>query len=151
MLRFVLVLLVIGASFCLLTDNYRYPFSDNDLSLLSPADKLTEEEVKVYADKTVIERENIIWAKIKDTHSMEPTLNENSISLELKPSSESDIVDGDIISFAQEGLVIIHRVIETGFDDNGWFARTKGDNNPDVDPWKVRFNSVKGVVVGILY
>ena len=80
---------------------------------------------------------------------MEPVLNKNSISLEIEPLIyEIDV--GDIISYKHEGLIIIHRVVSIG-DDGEWFAITKGDNNLEIDPYKVRFENVKGLVVGILY
>lgn len=129
----------------------RYALSDTALSVVSPADKIRPEDVKVYPDRTVIDREGIIWAKIKDTHSMEPVLNSDSISLELKPLSPKDISVGDIITYAKDKLIIIHRVIEVGNDDYGWYAVTRGDNNHESDPWKVRFDQVNGIVVGILY
>ena len=47
--------------------------------------------------------------------------------------------------------MIIHRVIETGYDEQGWFAVTKGDNLKEKDPEKVRFNQIVGLVVGVLY
>ena len=93
----------------------------------------------------------MIWARIKDTHSMEPVLNKDSISLEISPDSISDIKIGDIISFSRNSKTIIHRVIETKTDNQGWYAITKGDNNKDMDNFKVRFKQIKGVVVGILY
>ena len=67
------------------------------------------------------------------------------------PSSETEIHIGDIISYKYEDMVLIHRVIELGKDSSGWYAITKGDNLDYNDPEKVRFNQVKGIVIGILY
>lgn len=117
----------------------------------SPGDRISASDLAILSDKAVIEKENLHWAEIKDTHSMEPVLNAGSISLELPPVAPCDIKVGDIISFEQEDKVIIHRVVLIGEDTEGWFAATKGDNNPEPDPYKVRFEQVQGIVVGILY
>lgn len=127
----------------------RYPLSNSE-SVDSPSDRIMEGDIHVFSDRAVIDQENLIWAKIKDTHSMEPVLNAGSISLELPPVA-SDIKVGDIISFQEGNRVIIHRVILIGQDPEGLFFVTKGDNNPEPDPYKVRFDSIKGIVVGILY
>ena len=71
----------------------------------------------------------------------------------MKPASPAILDVGDIISFYPsfaEGLVV-HRIIEIGNDNKGWYARTKGDNNPSADPGKVRFEDIHGVIVAILY
>ena len=39
----------------------------------------------------------------------------------------------------------------TGFDNEGWYAITKGDNNVVEDNWKVRFEQIEGIVIGIIY
>jgi signal peptidase I len=139
------------ASVAVTGNNVRYPFSTSNDSVISPADRITDDNLFVFKDRVIINRSNLIWAKIKDTHSMEPVLNAGAISLELPPSSTSDIQVGDIISYQHGDRVIIHRVVLVGQDEEGWFAATKGDNNNIADPYKVRFGDIKGIVVGILY
>ncbi|MBD3249627.1 signal peptidase I [Candidatus Woesearchaeota archaeon] len=129
----------------------RYAFSEDAVPTESPSDHINDEDLFVFKDRALIEKDNLIWARVKDTHSMEPVLNADSVSLELKPQDTSFINKGDIISFRQGSKVIIHRVVLTGQDKLGWFCVTKGDNNKEPDPYKVRFDDVKGVVVGILY
>jgi signal peptidase I len=132
-------------------NNVRYPFSTDSATISSPGDRIKDGNLFVFRDRVEINKSNLIWAKIKDTHSMEPVLNAGAISLELPPSSTSDIQVGDIISYQYQDKVIIHRVVLLGNDEEGWFAATKGDNNSVPDSYKVRFNDIKGVVVGILY
>ena len=129
----------------------RYAFSVDTEAINSPSDHLSAKDLQVFSDRVIIYKENLVWATIKDTHSMEPVLNKNSISLELPPQDSSEINEGDIISFKQGSIVIIHRVVLIGEDELGWFAATKGDNNDEPDPYKVRFSDVKGIVVGVLY
>lgn len=152
-LLIIITLLLVASSFSVLSqDNTRYPFSSNTHEFTkTPSDRIIRDNIHVFSDKAVIEKENLIWAKVEDTHSMEPTLNSNTITLELKPVNEKDVKIGDIISYQSGSIIIIHRVVELDNDESGWFAITKGDNNKDNDNYKVRFNSIKGIVVGILY
>ncbi len=53
----------------------------------------------------------------------------------------------DVIVFKTAADTIAHRIQFIGVDDNGWFARTMGDNNGWVDAYVVRPNDVIGVVV----
>ena len=144
-------ILVLAVGIAVYGENARYAFSIDSAAVDSPSDHITAEELTVFSDKAVIEKQGLKWARILDTHSMEPVLNANSISLEVLPGTSSEINAGDIISFEEKGRIIIHRVISVGSDDNGWFAVTKGDNNKEADAGKVRFSDVKGVVVGVLY
>ena len=119
----------------------------------APQDRIKEEQVKVYEDKVVIDLENATWAKFVSTGSMVPTLSEDANAIEIVPQSPKDINVGDIISYIspnEEGI-IIHRVVETGEDEQGWYAITKGDNNKLNDPYKVRFEQVERVLIGIIY
>jgi len=150
----VLALIIFIGGFLLntaLSEGYvRYPFSDST-AVDSPSDRITSSELQVFSDRAVIQKQGLMWAKIKNTHSMEPVLNSNSISLELPPVVPTDVKVGDIISFKQGSIVLIHRVIEINQDSEGWYAITKGDNNNEPDSEKVRFEQIQGVVVGILY
>jgi len=139
---------IAGAFF---SSEVRYAFSTDSEPVLSPSDHIQASDLYVLSDKAIIAQPNLIWAKVLDTHSMEPVLNSNSISLELAPLKVSQIEIGDIISYKQDSIVVIHRVIEINQDELGTYFITKGDNNPEVDPYKVRFEQVKGIVIGILY
>jgi len=118
---------------------------------LSPGDHLSEQQIQVYNDFAVVRAENLFWARFADTNSMDPVLDEKANSLEIKPKNKDDVGIGDIISYEFSGNYLIHRVVNTGHDDKGWYALVKGDNNPEPDPEKVRFEQVRGVVIGILY
>jgi hypothetical protein len=121
--------------------------------VVSPFDHVSDDKIKVYSDKVIIELDDPSWASFTDTNSMDPVLDSGANSIEIKPTSESDIKVGDIISFktAYSSGIIIHRVAEIGYDENGIFYLTKGDNNPTVDPGKRRFEDVVGIVVGVIY
>jgi hypothetical protein len=119
----------------------------------SPSDRVSERQIYVFRDKVILDIKNAEWASFTPTHSMEPVLNEHSNAIEVRPSSEDEIKPGDIIAYRSEYAegTIIHRVIEVGTDEKGWFCRAKGDNNPSVDPGKIRFSQIESVVVAIIY
>ena len=91
-------------------------------------------------------------SRFAGTGSMKPLFDENANAIEIIPESENEINAGDIISYEyNETDIIVHRVMSTGHDDQGWFAITKGDNNPTNDGIKIRFSQVKGKMIMVIY
>ena len=82
---------------------------------------------------------------------MDPFLDDEFNGLSFVPATTDDIHVGDIISFEFENAIFVHRVVETGHDDEGWYALTKGDNLEKVDYGKRRFNDVKAVYFGVIF
>ena len=119
----------------------------------SPSDWIKESQIKVYDDKVVIEIPNAQWARFTDTKSMDPVIDSTANAIEIVPKNESEINVGDIISFTTKYTdgTIIHRVIEKGVDEQGTYFITKGDNNANPDPEKIRFSHVERVLVAIIY
>lgn len=119
---------------------------------LSPKDRVKEEDITVYKNEIIIKLdEEVRWARYTDTNSMDPLLDEGANGFEIIPKSSDDIELGDVIAYKHEKGTIIHRVVEIGEDEKGWFAIAKGDNNPSSDPWKIRFNNIEGVLIGVVY
>lgn len=120
---------------------------------VSPSDIVKEEDIRVYDDRVIIYLNDPLWAKFTDTNSMDPVFDIGANAIQIKPKTPEQIQQGDIISFANSHSsgTIIHRVIEIGNDDLGWYAITKGDNNPYKDPDKVRFDDIKKLLVAIIY
>lgn len=119
--------------------------------IYSPSDWIKESQIKVYPDRVIIKIDRPAWASFTDTNSMDHFLDEYSNAIEIQPSSPEQIRPGDIISYQTKYGIIIHRVIETGKDQQGAYYLVKGDNNSFPDPFKVRFEDVKGVLVAIIY
>jgi uncharacterized protein (UPF0248 family) len=118
----------------------------------SPQDWIAEDQIKVYKDRVELNIQNVRWSKFTDTKSMDPVLDQGANGLEIVPESEDDIKVGDIISYKQdEDTIIIHRVVEINEDEKGWYAVAKGDNNKARDPYKIRFNNIEGVLIGVIY
>ena len=119
----------------------------------SPGDHVEQDKIHVYNNRIVIDLKDASWSTFADTNSMDPLIDVGTNGLEIKPTTPKDIKIGDVISFTTDFTagVVIHRVINTGVDSEGWYAVTKGDNNPSADPGKRRFEDVQGVLVGVIY
>ena len=88
------------------------------------------------------------------TASMEPTINVGDL-IYVQGIAPSDIKVGDIITFKPpkdyiKGTLITHRVVDITYDTNEIYFKTKGDNNPTVDPWVVESGDVVGIQTAIL-
>jgi len=136
------------------------PLSLNNLSTLgfgfnsdnnsAPFDFIQEKDIKIYDDKIVINIGGASLSRYAPTGSMRPVLDEGSNGIRIVPESENDIHIGDIISFKQDDMLIVHRVVEIGNDEQGIYFITKGDNTGIVDG-KVRFEDIKYITIGVLY
>ncbi len=148
-----------------LTENTE-PFKERFLSSLngdapelnSPSDWVKRSDLSVDEGKAVIEfkKSEIKNPKIisfANTNSMDPVIDESSNAIVIMPDSVDDIHIGDIISYKPNNLnlILVHRVIGILEDEQGKYFILKGDNNPEADPGKVRFEQVRNVIVGVVY
>ncbi len=120
----------------------------------SPADVLTMDKIHVLQNRVEIDQPGVIPAVFADTNSMDPVFDTESTALELMVTSTSQVQVGDIVSYETPlapGAAIVHRIVEIGTDEQGWFAIMKGDNLPTTDPGKVRASQLRRKVIGILY
>ena len=131
-------------------ENVEQPLKDTS-EQASPADRIKESQIFVYSDEVIIKIDNPVWSTFTDTNSMDPVLDAGANAIQIVPKSVTEIQVGDIISYDTSIGTVIHRVIEMGYDDEGWFAIAKGDNNAEPDPDKIRFEKIKRVVVAIIY
>lgn len=131
--------------------NLEIPYTPSSPDLMSPSDTIKQHQINVYDKRVVIDIE-AEWAKIANTKSMDPILDEGTFVLQIVPKSENEIHLGDIVTYVSpSGLRIIHRVIGIEEDEEGKYYILKGDNNLKPDPYKVRFNMIDRKLVGILY
>ena len=118
----------------------------------SPSDWIAESQIEMRPDGVFVKFNNPQWAILADTNSMDPVFDAGSHLIQAFPSSPDQIHVGDIVSYdSPVGFTIVHRVLEIGNDDEGWYAIIKGDNNPTPDPWKVRWDMITRVTVAIIY
>lgn len=119
----------------------------------SPSDWVNEDQIAILEDKIIINIKDATWARYADTNSMDPLIDKNSNGLEIVPKSPEDLHSGDVISYISklDNAFVAHRIVKTNYDNEGWYAITKGDNTSIADPEKVRFNQIKYVLIGIIY
>jgi len=119
----------------------------------SPQEFFSEDQIKVYKDRVILNSENLQWASFEDTKSMLPVINKDSNALQVVPKCPEEIQLGDIISYKSDYAdgIIIHRVTFIGNDDEGIYFVMKGDNNPASDPGKIRCSQIQRKVVAIIY
>lgn len=127
-----------------------FPLGFLNYSKNAPFDFVKENQIEIYPDKIIINVENASIARYAPTGSMKPLLDENSNGLRIIPQSEKDIHLGDIITFEQDGNLIVHRVINKSRDSEGVYFITKGDNN-SVSDGKIRFKDIKYITIGIIW
>lgn len=128
--------------------------SNASLKISSFSDsRLQKEDIRIYEDKIIVEVDNPVIARFTDTDSMKPTFDSEANAIEIVPESPEEIHVGDIASYYSNiaNTVIIHRVVETGYDDQGWYAYFEGDALNERDPEKVRFNQIQRVVVMMIF
>ena len=96
--------------------------------------------------------DSITISGITNTNSMEPLIDEGHLALIEDPPRKEDLIVEDIILFFRviDRQRVLHRIIEVGVDENGWYCITRGDNTVWIDG-KIRYNNVLGVCVGIIY
>jgi len=84
--------------------------------------------------------------------SMYPAARDGSIKLYKKVTDpEKELKEGDLIQFELDGMLVGHYIYEIGHDDQGWYALTKGFNNPTQDLVMVRAKDVRGVCIAVFY
>ena len=86
---------------------------------------------------------------VQNTNSMEPLLDVGHTVI-LSPVDKKPL-KGDVIIWEKDDRSIIHSIIETGVDNDGWYCRTQGLHLYRADPEKIRLREVKWLVVGVLW
>jgi len=117
---------------------------------VSPSDYINEDNIKIYEDKIVIFVEDASLSRYASTGSMRPLLDSGSNGIRIKPKNENDINIGDIITFRDKGVLVVHRVINKGIDEYGVYFITKGDNNI-ISDGKTRFIDIEYKTIGVIY
>ena len=121
--------------------------------LPSPHNWIKESQISVEGNQVVIKIDNAQWSRFTDTNSMDPVIDKGANAIQIIPKDEAQIHVGDIVSYESDYSdgVIIHRVVEIGYDKNGWYCIMKGDNNSRIDPGKVRFKQIKRITIAVIY
>lgn len=68
----------------------------------------------------------------------------NDVIVTTKIFKNTDVKVGDIVTFeAENGITVVHRVVEIFKDGNETFYKTQGDANDAVDPFRLTKNDLK--------
>ncbi len=122
----------------------------NESDFKLPFDFVSENEILFYDNGILIQLENYTLSRYDSSESMVPFLGEGVNGVGIHPKSEEEIHVGDVISFEKDDSLIVHRVVKKGFDKEGVFFITKGDNNYFNDG-KIRFSEIDSVLVALIY
>lgn len=119
---------------------------------MAPQARMDEKKVRVFPHVILIESsDELIWGKVLDSRSMIPVFDMGHHTIEIKNPQPERLKVGDIISYWRYNLRIIHRIVEIGRDDKGWFAIAQGDNQAESDLEKIRPEQIIGVVIAIVF
>ena len=125
-------------------------FSILDEDISAPSDYIGGDDIIVLSDRVILRVSGVTLSSYADSGSMVPVLDEGANGIRVVPRNESEIDVGDIVSYRMAGFLIVHRVVEKGYDDEGaWFV-VKGDANL-VGDGKIRFEDIEYLTIGILY
>ena len=124
--------------------------ANDDFNLGGPSDWVSGGDIFVFDDEVVIKIDNATLAGYEGTGSMEPVLGAGSTGIRVVPEGAGEVNLGDIVSFRKDGVLIVHRVVEKGMDNEGVYFITKGDNSEFVDE-KIRFEDIEYVLVGVVW
>jgi signal peptidase I len=119
-----------------------------------PQDRIKETQIQVFSDKVLLDIDDPQWSTFTPTKSMVPFLDKGANAIQVAPEQGCPTIqEGDIISYESTYMdgVVIHRVVDTGMDENGQYFIAKGDNNAYSDPGKIRCDQIKRVLVAIIY
>ncbi len=103
---------------------------------------------------------HIYFSQGRNTGSMYPVIGDGTSLIFKEDFDVYDLAEGDIIDFKKDvndslyKLSVTHRIIEIGYDREGIYFITKGDNNEIDDTkkyGKIRPEQITGVVIGIIY
>ena len=116
----------------------------------APSSHISEGDIIASKGNVIINVSNLILTRYVNSDSMAPLLGNGAMGIEIIPTSKEDIHVGDVVTFRRDDILIAHRVVEIGSDEDGGYFITKGDNNNAEDD-KIRFEQIESVLVGVIY
>lgn len=123
--------------------------------LPSPRDIVPQEDISYDPSSKTITIRNInpeIWlTTVQDTNSMDPTVDAGHTCILTKDFKPEDLQVGDIVVYWNGKQDILHRIHEITKDAKGRRFTLKGDNSPYVDPYLVRDEHIRWLLLGIIY
>ena len=133
------------------TFNYTNSFNLPTEIFENTPETINKDLIIIENDRVIINENASYLSIFANTSSMIPTINHNTKAIEVMPKNYNELHIGDIIAYRLDNDIIVHRIIDIGFDEDGFYAVTKGDNNNVVDPNKIRFQDIIGKVLVLIY
>ena len=130
------------------------PFSNSTTNLSTPTNRIHLDQIQVEDNKLILTyNRDLYLSEYASTKSMLPLLDKGHNGIEIIPESQGDVRIGDVVAYQSNIIpaLIVHRVIGIKQDTEGLYFITKGDNNPEKDPEKIRFEQIKFILIGVLY
>ncbi|MDP3917464.1 MAG: hypothetical protein Q8Q42_04240 [Nanoarchaeota archaeon] len=152
-MKYILGVTVLGFLIGLFIGGLAETTADYTPDRMSAGNHVANDEIKLLGNNVFInlDGKKLIWSEFENTNSMIPVFDKGHNGLEFVPDHPDEIKVGDIISFEYNNEVIIHRVVDIGYDDSGIYYITKGDNALEKDSGKRRFGDVHGVMFGVIF
>ena len=116
----------------------------------APSDYVLEENIVVLQDEIILKIKGASLSSYAETGSMVPVLDKGANGIRVVPESEDDVQVGDIVSFRMGGVLVVHRVVAKGEDDDGFWFDVKGDANL-VGDGRIRFKDIEYKTIGVIY
>ncbi len=149
-LGIMLIFLIVVTALLTFYDNKQMEKPLGGVERASPSDFIKAGDIRTYPDRVVISVEGASLSRYADTNSMDPVIDKEATGIEVIPKSADEISMGDIVSFESGNGIIVHRVVEKGFDENGFWFITKGDNSLIADE-KIYFDKIHYKTIGVLW
>lgn len=134
--------------------NIEVPFGTGLISLnsdaVTPSDWVSEKDIIIFDNMVILRVSNTTLSNYADTGSMKPVFDKGANGIRIVPNSEDDVNVGDIVSYRFGDILVVHRVIEKGADDEGIYFVAQGDNNI-LNDGKIRFKDIEYVTIGIIW
>ncbi len=100
-----------------------------------------------------------VWSQgIPDTDSMNPVLDagHNIVLIGAADADNQKILCdalkvGDICTYSSPQGLLLHRIVDISFDEEGRKFTFKGDNNWTNDPWVTRDSQINSLCIAIVY
>jgi hypothetical protein len=116
----------------------------------APSDWVSEEDIIILEDRVILKIDGTTLSSYVDSGSMLPVLDEGANGIRVVPENEDDVGVGDIVSFRIAGILVVHRIVERGVDDEGVYFVVKGDSNL-IGDGRIRFEDIEYVTIGVIY
>ena len=119
---------------------------------ISPQGWVPYEDVSRRYDKVIIKGKKLVYGILADTNSMDRFMDHSHMVVCETDFDRGKLIVGDIISFnAGTGSDILHQIIKIVEDGQGRLYTVQGTNNDRPDPYQIRNQHIKGVLVTLIY